>query len=68
MEALTILILCGAGLILMIAYLMYRIGSYKKKVRIRGFDNMVVPCRGLFILFQKRDLACRIPNSYLFFV
>jgi hypothetical protein len=35
MEALTILILCGAGLILMIAYLMYRIGSYKKKVRIR---------------------------------
>ncbi len=35
MEALTILILCGAGLILLIAYLMYRIGSYKKKIQVK---------------------------------
>jgi hypothetical protein len=34
MEALTILILCGAGLILLVAYMMYRIGAYRRKMSV----------------------------------
>ncbi len=42
MEALTILLLCGAGLVLLIAYLIYRIGTYRKKVRIVDSANEIL--------------------------